>query len=300
MESESSEVDSDRTVPAEDPSSDEDYDDSGSDYPEGHQSRYYPFQRSYTCRPISGNSREHLEQGNLVILPESALEFLYRNRPSYPMLFEIRNDSKERVSHCGVVEFTAEEGTMMVPGWMMENLKVEAGETLLLKSTTLEKGTFAKLQPHSVAFLATRDVKAVLEQTLGANFSCLTTGDTIAINVGSKTFYIDIVETKPDDAICIIDTDCTVEFAVPLDYKEPAPAPAPQELREEGVGGSRGFIPFTGAARRLNETEEAADEEMQSVGAEPQRVQARPVATAAKPENKQFQPFSGRKYTLGG
>ncbi|CAI0406620.1 unnamed protein product [Linum tenue] len=177
---------------------------------------------------------------------------------------------------------------MMVPGWMMENLKVEAGETLLLKSTTLEKGTFAKLQPHSVAFLATRDVKAVLEQTLGANFSCLTTGDTIAIN------------TKPDDAICIIDTDCTVEFAVPLDYKEPAPAPAPQELREEGVGGSRGFIPFTGAARRLNETEEAADEEMQSVGAEPQRVQARPVATAAKPENKQFQPFSGRKYTLGG
>ncbi|CAI0406617.1 unnamed protein product [Linum tenue] len=263
MESESSEVDSDRTVPAEDPSSDEDYDDSGSDYPEGHQSRYYPFQRSYTCRPISGNSREHLEQGNLVILPESALEFL--------------NDSKERVSHCGVVEFTAEEGTMMVPGWMMENLKVEAGETLLLKSTTLEKGTFAKLQPHSVAFLATRDVKAVLEQTL-----------------------IDIVETKPDDAICIIDTDCTVEFAVPLDYKEPAPAPAPQELREEGVGGSRGFIPFTGAARRLNETEEAADEEMQSVGAEPQRVQARPVATAAKPENKQFQPFSGRKYTLGG
>ncbi|CAI0402765.1 unnamed protein product [Linum tenue] len=233
-------------------------------------------------------------------MPESALEVLHRTQQGYPMLFEIRNGLKERVSHCGVVEFTAEEGTVMVPGWMMENLKVEAGETLLLKSTILQKGTFAKLQPHSAAFLAIRDVKTVLEQTLSAKFSCLTTGDTIAIDLGSKKFYIDIVETKPDDAICIIDTDCAVDFAVPLDYKEPAPAPAPQELREEGVGGPRCFIPFTGVARRLNETAVAVDEEMQSVEAEPKRVQVRPVVTVAEAENKQFQPFTGRKHTLGG
>jgi ubiquitin fusion degradation protein 1 len=37
----------------------------------------------------------------------------------------------------------------------------------------------------------------------------------------SKKYYIDIVETKPSHAISIIETDCEVDFAPPLDYKEP-------------------------------------------------------------------------------
>ena len=37
----------------------------------------------------------------------------------------------------------------------------------------------------------------------------------------NKKYYIDIVETKPSNAISIIETDCEVDFAPPLDYKEP-------------------------------------------------------------------------------
>ena len=37
----------------------------------------------------------------------------------------------------------------------------------------------------------------------------------------NKKFYIDIVETKPSSAISIIETDCEVDFAPPLDYIEP-------------------------------------------------------------------------------
>lgn len=37
----------------------------------------------------------------------------------------------------------------------------------------------------------------------------------------NKKYYIDIVETKPAHAISIIETDCEVDFAPPLDYKEP-------------------------------------------------------------------------------
>ena len=37
----------------------------------------------------------------------------------------------------------------------------------------------------------------------------------------NKRYYIDIVETKPSNAISIIETDCEVDFAAPLDYKEP-------------------------------------------------------------------------------
>lgn len=36
----------------------------------------------------------------------------------YPMLFELRNESTERVSHCGVLEFIAEEGMVYMPYWV--------------------------------------------------------------------------------------------------------------------------------------------------------------------------------------
>lgn len=37
----------------------------------------------------------------------------------------------------------------------------------------------------------------------------------------NKKYYIDIIEAKPSHAISIIETDCEVDFAPPLDYKEP-------------------------------------------------------------------------------
>lgn len=37
----------------------------------------------------------------------------------------------------------------------------------------------------------------------------------------NKKYYIDIIEAKPSNAISIIETDCEVDFAPPLDYKEP-------------------------------------------------------------------------------
>ena len=36
----------------------------------------------------------------------------------YPMLFELRNAGSERVSHCGVLEFIAEEGMIYMPYWV--------------------------------------------------------------------------------------------------------------------------------------------------------------------------------------
>ena len=34
------------------------------------------------------------------------------------MLFELRNAAAERVSHCGVLEFIAEEGMIYMPYWV--------------------------------------------------------------------------------------------------------------------------------------------------------------------------------------
>ena len=46
----------------------------------------------------------------------------------------------------------------------------------------------------------------------------------------NRKYYIDIIETKPGNVISIIETDCEVDFAPPLDYKEPEKPIAPVPL----------------------------------------------------------------------
>lgn len=53
----------------------------------------------------------------------------------------------------------------------------------------------------------------------------------------NKRYYIDIVETKPSKAISIIETDCEVDFAPPLDYKEPEKPVAPVPLGKAAAEG---------------------------------------------------------------
>ncbi|XVF45387.1 hypothetical protein PTKIN_Ptkin02bG0201600 [Pterospermum kingtungense] len=193
-----------------------------------------------------------------VIMPPSALDRLASLHIDYPMLFELRNDDAERVSHCGVLEFIAEEGMICVPYWMMENLILKEGDIVSVKNVTLPKGTYVKLQPHTKDFLDISNPKAILETTL-RNYSCLTTGDSIMVAYNNKKYYIDIIETKPSNAISIIETDCEVDFAPPLDYKEPerpavptSSSRAPSQAEEAPAEAEPKFSAFTGTARRLD------------------------------------------------
>ncbi|KAK8990397.1 hypothetical protein V6N11_009099 [Hibiscus sabdariffa] len=169
----------------------------------------------------------HLEKGDKVIMPVSALHRLAYLRVEYPMLFELTNAPAGRVSHCGVLEFVADEGMIYIPYWMMQNMHLEEGDLVLVKSASLPKATYVKLQPHTTDFLEyISNPKAVLavfltplETTLRSS-SCLTAGDTIMVPCNNKNYYINIVETKPSPAVSIIETDCEVDFAPPLDYKE--------------------------------------------------------------------------------
>ncbi|KAF4381568.1 hypothetical protein F8388_021196, partial [Cannabis sativa] len=140
----------------------------------------------------------------------------------YPMLFELRNNSAERVSHCGVLEFTSEEGIICMPCWvwmMMENMRLKEGDLVRLKIVSLRRGKYIKLQPHCSDFLDISNPKAI-DQT-EKFYVFLSTGDTIMVAYNNKKYYINIVETKPSHAVSIIETDCEVDFAPPLDYKEP-------------------------------------------------------------------------------
>lgn len=54
----------------------------------------------------------------LVIMPPSALEQLTRLNINYPMLFKLSNKKTNRITHCGVLEFVADEGKVFLPLWV--------------------------------------------------------------------------------------------------------------------------------------------------------------------------------------
>lgn len=186
--------------------------------------RFLPdvFQATYKCFSVSmlPDERQNLEKGGKIIMPPSALHTLTRLNTDYPMLFKLTNRDNNRHTHSGVLEFIAEEGKVYLPYWMMRNLLLDEGSILHVQSISLQVATYSKFQPQSVDFLDIHNPKAVLENAL-RNFACLTTGDVIAINYNNKIYELSVLQTKPGEAVSIIECDMNVEFEAPVGYQEP-------------------------------------------------------------------------------
>lgn len=88
-------------------------------------------------------------------------------------------------------------------------------------------------------------------------------GDTIAISYNGKNYHIDVMEVKPDRAVSVVETDISVDFAPPKDYKEP-------DYRAQ-----------------------AAAAQPAAAAAEPAAGAAAPGTEAAEPEPPSFTAFTG-------
>ncbi|KAJ1524409.1 hypothetical protein ONE63_010909 [Megalurothrips usitatus] len=217
-----------------------------------------PFNVQYKCFSVSmlpGNERDDVERGGKIIMPPSALDQLTRLNINYPMVFKLTNKLTGRITHCGVLEFVADEGKVYLPHWMMHNLLLQEGDFLNVESTSLPVATFSRFQPQSPDFLDITNPKAVLENGLRL-FACLTTGDVIAIKYNDKIYELCVLETKPGSAVVIIECDMNVEFDAPVGYKEPERGTPkdedmqidPAELMPEPTG----FVAFKGEGNRLD------------------------------------------------
>ena len=183
------------------------------------------FQDSFRCHSVSLLAAEQqrdpavLEFSDKIILPPSCLEKLAHLEITYPMIFELTNPRfLQRRLHCGVLEFIAQEGMIYLPFWMMENMHLNEGDIVHLKSATIQKGSFVKLQPQTTDFIKISNPKAVLEQSL-RSFSALTKGETFRILYNKKKYDIGVVEVRPEgrpfqqgeaQAVCIIEADVEV------------------------------------------------------------------------------------------
>jgi ubiquitin fusion degradation protein 1 len=182
------------------------------------------FDEYYRCYPVlMKTDRQDVIHGGKVYLPASALDKLTQLHITYPMLFELINGAKQTKTHAGVLEFTAEEGKIYLPNWIMRSLLLDPGDLLQIKSTDLPSGSFIKLQPQSPAFLDISDPKAVLENVF-RSYSCLTKGDIFSFNYVDQIHEVAVLEVEPDKeshSISVQETDLSVDFAAPVGYVEP-------------------------------------------------------------------------------
>ncbi|KVI09859.1 ubiquitin fusion degradation protein 1 homolog [Cynara cardunculus var. scolymus] len=286
------------------------------------------FDKNYLAYPLSHIGKHHLDSGNMIIMPPSALNHLASLPVSYPMHFRLQNTITGHHSHSGVLEFTAQEGFVLLPTSMMNNMQLESGDLVNIKNATLPKGTYIKIQPHATKFITLSDHKSLLEKAF-RDFACLTTGDVVVINHGEEKYVVNILETKPSPAISLFDTDCEVEFAPPLDYKQPEKKPVADfkgkrtSDENKSTPGSRDDVdimmkeykPFSGIGRRLDGMQ-VPETDHQSVKKSKRNESSMPTDHDGKPmekkpqsstveekvngEHEGFKAFTGKSFRLGG
>ncbi|CAL1528516.1 unnamed protein product [Lymnaea stagnalis] len=290
----------------------------GNTFPDGRT-----FKETYKCFSVTMlGDREDVERGGKIIMPPSALDQLTRLNIQYPMLFKLTNKKSNRETHCGVLEFVADEGRIFIPYWMMRNLCVDEGDFIQIDNVSLSVATYAKFQPQSVDFLDITNPKAVLENAL-RNFACLTQGDVIAIKYNDKEYELCVLESKPGKAVSIIECDMRVDFAPPVGYREPERRPRitdhvdGAELETDSADDMQAFRPFAGQGNRLDGKTKGTEVGASNIGQiGPHRRgipnynfkrgtitfirSVRPVANGntEEEEDKTFEAFSGQGQSL--
>ncbi|KAJ2807205.1 ubiquitin fusion degradation protein [Coemansia guatemalensis] len=234
--------------------------------------RLRQFSRFYSAYPVAAHPGNKMDAnyGGKIFLPPSALEEISQLEVVYPLMFRIKSDEDEgetgskRRTHGGVLEFTAEEGRVYLPQWMMDTLHLQPTASVEVTNVALLQGALTKLQAQSTDFLDISDHRAVLERAL-RKFSALTVGDIISIEYNSHEYKLAVLETQPSpSAINIVETDLNVDFAPPVGYVEPARVGAGSQASNSTSLGDLSR-PSSSIAKDVRQKEEVAKDEAASL-----------------------------------
>lgn len=171
-------------------------------------------------------------EGDKITLPVSYLEILTSQEitDQGPMLFKISLSSNPSIfTHCGMLEFTADEGTVGLPPKVRRSLGIDEEienenenkleEKVIIKYLRLEKGTFAKVQPKKGGMTMISEIRAMLEHNMRKH-ATLTVGDILTVWHRGKAFDLTVIELKPENFVTVIDTDLEIDLDIPEDQMQ--------------------------------------------------------------------------------
>lgn len=157
-----------------------------------------------------------------VVLPQACLMDLVQRQAETPYAFKISAHSGVSYTHSGVLDFTADPGTVVIPHWMYDQLSIDRNTAVTVTYTKLPRGKFIRLLPQDPGFLKIDNPKKELEKAL-RHYQVLSHGDNIELILEDefKTMFFTVAEIRPaGDGISIIDTDLEVDFLPPAGYED--------------------------------------------------------------------------------
>ena len=119
--------------------------------------------------------------------------------------------NKSSYVYCGVIEFTSQERTIIVPNWMMKFLDISEGSRVFVNSVTLPQAEFLKFKPRDERFLKLQNPKNILENNLN-QYNTLFTGQVIRFDYLNNIWELEVVETKPTLGVCICNANTVFEL----------------------------------------------------------------------------------------
>lgn len=125
--------------------------------------------------------------------------------------------SETVTTHAGVLEFTADEGTVTIPPHIWNNLyskKDPITPLIEVKYVWLPKGTYAKLQSQELGFSDIPNHKAVLETSLRQH-ATLSQNDILTVKHGVLTYHLHVLDLKPSQSVSVLETDIEVDIVGP-------------------------------------------------------------------------------------
>jgi len=211
---------------------------------------------SYACSAVPQETQEQLKYSNKILLPASILHKIdQRDDVEYPLFFKVMNPICEFGRVCAVHEFTATEGLVNVPYYILEDLGLQEGSPVTIEYINPPGGSYIKLKPHKTEFIELPDPKQILEHIMSKDYPVVTKGQTIVINYKDMNYRIDVVDTQPFETIKIINTDLDLDFDQPHDYVEPIVVEPdispPRNIKLNDFKQTGKFVPFSGKGRAL-------------------------------------------------
>ncbi|TKW14810.1 hypothetical protein SEVIR_5G192000v4 [Setaria viridis] len=165
--------------------------------------------------------------GDKIKLPPSSFKELsdegaLDKGPMYFRLSKVRDtvpgaamkQDTEEATCCGVLEFTAREGSAELPLHVWNNLfRSDTPDVPLIevKYVSLPKGTYAKLKPEGAGFSDLPNHRAVLETAL-RNHATLSENDIVVVNYGQLQYKLKVLELKPASSVSVLETDIEVDI----------------------------------------------------------------------------------------
>ncbi|CAK4188291.1 unnamed protein product [Aphanomyces euteiches] len=178
-----------------------------------------PFTGTLVCNSVAFIDKPDLEIGDKVILPSKTLLEIQCLKIPLPLLFKLTSPTLRTLcQYGGVMEFSAPDGQMYAPYWMMDALGVDEGGQIHIESVlAIPKGIYCQFQPDELEFLdvaAQFGPKASDQRVKALLMPCL--DSFVMMEYGNQRYKLKVVDVKPASVVHLFgDVDLEVDFKMP-------------------------------------------------------------------------------------